>query len=120
MRRLVAIACFLCVLAAPYVTAAQAATVLFDAASGTALADASAATSVLYVNGTAFPLVHQCSQSGTVVTCSALLPVVTAALTPSGAQSFQVAFVDPVFGETAKSVPFIKNRLAAPTNGRFQ
>ncbi len=98
---------------------AQAASVLFDV-SGT-VADANSWTSTLYVNGTAFPLVHTCALAGSVVTCTATLPTITSALVPGLAQTFELDLFDPVLNiRSVKSVPFIRNRPSVPTAGRFQ
>lgn len=118
MRRWLTVVAFVLVCASQ--ARAQAASVVFDAAAGTTVAAANGWTSVLYVNGTAFPMAHTCALVGVTVTCTATLPNITSALTPSGAQSFQVSFVDAVLGESVKSVPFLRDRPAAPINGRFQ
>lgn len=99
---------------------AQTATVLFDAATGTTAATANSWTSVLYVNGVAFPLIHTCTLAGTVVTCQSPLPNITAALTPLGTQTFEVTFKDVILGESPRSAPFARIRPAAPSNLRIQ
>lgn len=99
---------------------AQAATVLFDAATGTTPATANQWTSVLYVNGTAFPMTHVCSTVGTATTCSSPLPNITAALTPAGTQTFTVSFKDSILGESPQSGPLTRIRPAAPFPPRIQ
>jgi hypothetical protein len=99
---------------------AQVATVAFDAQTGTTAATANSWTSVLYVNGTAFPLVHVCTLVGTTTTCTAPLPNITAALTPVGTQTFTVTFKDSVLGESPSSSPLVKVRPAAPVLLRIQ
>lgn len=100
---------------------AQAATVQFDATPGTAVAAANGWTSVLYVNGTAFPMAHVCTASGAAVTCEAPLPNIIPALTANGSQRFEVSFVDAVLGvESPKSAPFLRDRPVAPINLRFK
>lgn len=108
------------VVATPIVAQAQAATVMFDAAAGTTVATANTYTSVLYVNGTAFPMIHTCALVGTVTTCTAPLPNIAAALTPIGTQTFEVTFKDVILGESARSGPFVRIRPAAPLNLRIQ
>lgn len=101
-------------------TPARAASVLFDVP-GASVADANGWTSTLYVNGTAFPLVHTCAVAGPLVTCTATLPNIAAALVAGLAQTFEVDLFDPVLSvRSAKSIPFIRNRPAVPTSGRFQ
>lgn len=100
---------------------AQAATVLYDAPTGTTLAQANSWAGTLYVNNQAFQLTQTCTQAGVgVVTCSAPLPNVAAALAPTGPQNFEVTWKDAVLGEGPRSAVFIRNRPSAPTNGRFQ
>lgn len=99
---------------------AQTTTVAFDAAAGTTPATANSWTSVLYVNGTAFPLVHTCATVGTTTTCTATLPNISAALTPVGTQTFTVTFKDSVLGESPQSLPLVKVRPAAPVLLRIQ
>lgn len=99
---------------------AQAATVAFDASAGTTVATANGWTSVLYVNGTAFAMIHTCALVGTLVTCSAPLPNVATALTPSGNQTFEVTFKDVVLGESPRSVPLVLVRPNAPLNPRIR
>ncbi len=104
-----------------HVPSAQAASVLFDVP-GVTVADANGWTSTLYVNGTAFPLVHTCALVATVVTCTATLPAIASALVPGLAQTFEVDLFDPILNlRSAKTLPpFIRNRPTVPTNGRFQ
>lgn len=118
MKRIILAVCFVLVLAPG--AHAQAATVLFDAAAGTTVATANSWTSVLYVNGTAFPMVHTCAIVGAATTCSAPLPNITAALTPLGSQTFEVTFKDAILGESLRSGPFVRVRPAAPSNLRIQ
>ena len=99
---------------------AQTATVAFDAATGTTPATANTWTSVLYVNGTAFPLTHVCTLVGTTTTCTATLPNISAALTAFGSQTFTVTFKDSVLGESPQSSPLVKVRPAAPVLLRIQ
>jgi hypothetical protein len=99
---------------------AQAATVSFDAATGTTPATANTWSSVLYVNGTAFPMTHVCTLVGTTTTCTATLPNISAALTPVGTQTFTVTFKDSVLGESPQSSPLVKVRPAAPVLLRIQ
>lgn len=99
---------------------AQAATVLFDASSGTTPATANQWTSVLYVNGTPFAMVHTCSLVGTVTTCSSALPNITTALTPVGTQTFTVTFKDVILGESPQSGPLTRIRPSAPSPPRIQ
>lgn len=101
------------------IASAQTATVLFDAQTGTTAATANSWTSVLYVNGVAFPMVQTCTGT-TLVTCSAPLPAIAAALTPLGTQTFEVTFKDVVLGESPRSGPFGRIRPAAPSNLRIQ
>lgn len=101
------------------VATAQTATVLFDAATGTTAATANSWTSVLYVNGVAFPMVQTCTGT-TLVTCQAPSPNITAALTPLGTQTFEVTFKDVILGESPRSGPFARIRPAAPSNLRIQ
>lgn len=98
---------------------ARAASVLFDV-TGT-VADANGWTSTLYVNGTAFPLVHTCALVATVVTCTATLPNISTALVAGSAQTFEIDLFDAVLNiRSPKSVPFIRNRPTVPINGRLQ
>lgn len=100
---------------------AQAATVLFDTTA--TVAEANGWTSVLYVNNVAFPLVHTCALIGTTVTCTATVPaaaLLTPPLTATGAQRFEVTFVDSVLGESPKSIPLFLTRPVAPINPRFR
>lgn len=99
---------------------ASAQTVMFDAATGTTPATANTWTSVLYVNGTAFPMTHTCATVGTATTCSAPLPNITAALTPVGSQTFTVTFKDPVLGESGQSSPLVLIKPAAAGNLRIR
>lgn len=119
MKRTLAILLLIIGFAVP--VTAQTATVIFDAATGTTAATANGWTSVLYVNNTAFPMVHTCALVGAVVTCSAPLPNITAALTPIGTQTFEVSFKDVVLNvESSRSGPFVRIRPAAPLNLRIQ
>jgi hypothetical protein len=120
MKRLIYALAVLFVVLAAAPARAQVATVLFDAATGTTVATANSWTSVLYVNGTAFPMVHTCAIVGTVTTCSAPLPNITAALTPLGTQTFEMTFKDAILGESLRSAPFVRVRPAAPSNLRIQ
>lgn len=110
----------LSLLAPATVAHAQAATVLFDAATGTTPATANQWTSVLYVNGTPFPMVHTCTLVGAVTTCTSPLPNVTTALTPVGSQTFNVTFKDIILGESPQSGPLTRIRPAAPFPPRIQ
>lgn len=99
---------------------ARAASVLFDVTAGT-VADANGWQSTLYVNGTAFPLVHTCALVATVVTCTATLPNISTALVAGSAQTFELDLFDAVLNiRSAKSTPFLRNRPVVPTNGRLQ
>lgn len=113
------LALILMILAAPL--EAQTATVAYDAPAGVTVAQANQWSAVLYVNGTAFASAHTCVAGvAPVVTCSFVLPVITAALTTSGPQTFTVALKDAVLGEGPQSVPFIRIRPGAPINLRLQ
>jgi hypothetical protein len=102
-------------------TPVQAATVSFDLAPGATVAEATSWTATLYVNGTAFALTTTCVAAGPVVTCTAPLPAITAALTPAGPQTFEVDLFDPVLNaRSLKSAPFLRSRPSAPINGRLQ
>lgn len=101
---------------------AQAATVAYDypVVAGVPLAaTVQAWTPTLYVNGTAFVLTHTCTGT-TTVTCTATLPNITSALTPTGPQTFTVSLKDTVLGESPQSLPLVKVRPVAPLVLRIQ
>jgi len=94
------------------------ATVFFDTA--TTVTIANSWTSVLYVNGTAFPMTHTCTVVGALTTCTSPLPNISAALTPTGNQTLEVTFKDVVLGESPRSVPLVLARPNAPLNPRIR
>ena len=119
--RLLLLLGFLLLLPQSMSVSAQTVTVLFDAQTGTTPATANTWTSVLYVNGTPFPMTHTCVAVGTVTTCSAPLPAIAPALTSNGSQSFTVTFKDAVLGETTQSSPpLVRIRPSAAINLRIQ
>jgi hypothetical protein len=99
---------------------AQAATVIYEVPSTTPLATVQAWVPTLYVNNVAFAMTHTCTTAGPIHTCSATLPVITAALTATGSQTFQVTLKDPVFGEGTRSSPLVLVRPAVPSALRIQ
>lgn len=99
---------------------AQSPQVAFDTPTGVTAAQANAWTSVLYVNGTAFPMTHTCAINGSAVTCTAPLPNITTALTATGPQNLTVSFKDVVLGEGPQSGPLVRLRPGAPSVPRIQ
>ena len=94
--------------------------VVFNPSNGT-LQENNSWTSILYVNGTAFPLTHTCTMVDAMAECTAPLPNIQSALTPSGPQTFRVSLYDPILMvESGKSAPFIRVRPGAPTSGRLK
>lgn len=104
---------------------AQTATVIYDYAltQGTTtvtVPQVQAWTATLFVNATSFPLPGvTCVQSGVApnlnATCTAPLPNITAALTPSGNQSFSALLTDSLLGASPQSLPLVKVRPNAPS-----
>jgi hypothetical protein len=81
-------------------------------------------TASLFVNGTRFPLADTCvltTVAPIVIRCTATLPNISAALTPSGTQTFEVAWYDTIPEmESAKSSPLVLVRPSAPSTLRIQ
>lgn len=103
---------------------AQAANVIFDYPSPGPLASVIQGwTATLYVNAIPFVLNDTCvlvtTVTPNVVRCTAPLPVITTALTPTGPQNFEVTVMDVVL-ESPKSVPFVLTRPSVTTNLRIQ
>lgn len=93
--------------------------IAFDAPSGVTPAQGNLWTSVLYVNGTPFPMVHTCVAAGPLTTCTAPLPNISSALTATGPQTFTVSFKDVVLGEGPQSGPLVRLRPSAPSIPRI-
>jgi len=105
---------------------AQAATVIYDF-TPTPLPAPSVVqgwTASLFVNGVRFALTDTCvttTVAPIVVRCTATLPNISAALTPTGPQTFEVAWYDTIPElESAKSSPFVLVRPSAPATLRIQ
>lgn len=105
------------------VVQAQAATVIFNYPNTVSAAVVQGYTATLYVNGTPFVLTDVCvlvtTVTPNVVQCTAPLPNVTAALTASGPQNFDVTLADVIL-EGAHSVPFVLARPSVTSNLRIQ
>lgn len=99
---------------------AQAASVIYDFPSTTPLATVQAWIPTLYVNNIAFPMTHTCVTVGPLQTCTATLPNIATALTPTGSQTFQITVKDAVLGEGAKSLPLVLARPLVATGLRIQ
>lgn len=102
---------------------AQTGTVAYDYPASTPPATVQGYAATLFVNGTAFPITDTCVLNTTVtpnvVTCTAPLPNITAALTSSGPQSFTVTLKNVVL-ESSPSAPFVLTAPSAPTGIRIQ
>jgi len=122
MKVLIALVVFLALASS---AAAQAATVLFDYPATTPAATVQGYAAVLYVNNTAIALTDTCTLVTTVTPninrCTAMVPnaTITAALTVSGPQTFEVTLADGIL-ESARSVPFVLTRPVAPLTVRIQ
>lgn len=117
MKRCLVIGVLLCVLGVA--GTARAATVEFGA--GNTLAEVQSYTVTLLVNDVPFVLTPTCTAPGGVVACSAPLPNVAAAYSPTGPQRFELVFRDTVLNvDSPRSAPFLRSRPLAPINGRLQ
>jgi hypothetical protein len=96
----------------------QAQTVTYSSSTTIApLATVQAWTPTLYVNNTPFVLTQTCTLGTTpAINCSAPLPNISTALTPTGNQTFAITFKDPILGESSKSVPLVLVSPVAPTS----
>lgn len=108
------------VLSLMQIASAQSATVVIDAPAGTTLAEATPWTWTLFVNNTPFALTTTCGVVGPLITCQAPLPNISAALTPTGSQTFEAGYRSPIFGDSNRSVPFVPTRRGAPSTPRIQ
>jgi len=101
------------------VAQAQAASVVYDytlvqGGVTVTVAQVQAWKAELLVNGTPFVLAPVCVANGLVATCTAPLPNITAALTPSGNQTFTARLSDTVLGVGPLSLPLVKILPSAP------
>lgn len=78
----------------------------------------------LYVNGASFPLTHTCVLTTTVTpnvfTCTAPLPNITSALTPTGPQNFEVTLKDAILEGPKSNPPFVLTRPSVVSTLRIQ
>lgn len=104
---------------------AQAATAIYTYPATTPAATVQGYTAVLYVNNVAISLTDTCVLTTTVTpnvnTCTATVSMsaITAALTASGQQTFEVTLADGIL-ESARSVPFVLTRPSVPSSVRIQ
>ena len=101
------------------VAEAQAASVIYDytlvqGATTVTVAQVQAWKAELLVNGTPFVLAPVCVLNGLFATCTAPLPNISTALTPSGNQTFTARLSDTVLGAGPVSLPLVKVLPNAP------
>lgn len=101
---------------------AQTATVAYDySASGATPSLVQGWIPTLFVNGTPFSLTHTCiaGVAPVLVTCTAPLPNISAALTTAGNQNFTVGLADAILGPGPQSLPLVRVKPNAPSAPRI-
>lgn len=102
----------------------QAATVIFDYNTTVPTATVQGWTATFYVNNIPFVLTDVCVLVTTVTPnvnrCTATLPDITTALTPTGIQNFTVSLKDSILEGPVSTPPLALQRPSAITNLRIQ